>query len=235
MKKTTCALVAATAIASAANAATVYHISFGDFDSGLAGTTVTTETFTGVDVDGIAGDDTLNRIGTSFNPVTALNSTGVDDGVVVQIGGYGGFNDSDATGNGSAFGSQYDSVLSTLTFGGAAHTITVANLDPTKQYKVEWFSGLTTSINNNIAVNGGIAVNYNTASNHTNGTIITFDNVATGTFQDEFGTDRLNAIQLTSDGGNPVSQYVVITTIPEPSSTALLGLGGLALILRRRK
>ncbi|WP_428835615.1 PEP-CTERM sorting domain-containing protein [Rubritalea halochordaticola] len=28
---------------------------------------------------------------------------------------------------------------------------------------------------------------------------------------------------------------VVITSIPQPSSTALLGLGGLALIFRRRK
>ena len=36
-------------------------------------------------------------------------------------------------------------------------------------------------------------------------------------------------------GTNPVLNAVLITAVPEPSSTALLGLGGLALILRRRK
>jgi len=37
-------------------------------------------------------------------------------------------------------------------------------------------------------------------------------------------------------GGNRASvSGFLITTVPEPSSAALLGLGGLALILRRRK
>ena len=34
---------------------------------------------------------------------------------------------------------------------------------------------------------------------------------------------------------NPINAMVITTVVPEPSSTALLGLGGLALILRRRK
>lgn len=36
-------------------------------------------------------------------------------------------------------------------------------------------------------------------------------------------------------GGTELSSFTIGTIIPEPSSTALLGLGGLALILRRRK
>lgn len=37
------------------------------------------------------------------------------------------------------------------------------------------------------------------------------------------------------DGISNTDNYVFVTAVPEPSSTALLGLGGLALILRRRK
>ena len=45
------------------------------------------------------------------------------------------------------------------------------------------------------------------------------------------------ALQVTSVGsfGGVDSVVVDVTPVPEPSSTALLGLGGLALILRRRK
>ena len=38
-----------------------------------------------------------------------------------------------------------------------------------------------------------------------------------------------------SFSGSHAMSAEIITTVPEPSSTALLGLGGLALILRRRK
>ena len=45
---------------------------------------------------------------------------------------------------------------------------------------------------------------------------------------------------MIDDQGNDTAGFVGIrelgfNTVPEPSSTALLGLGGLALILRRRK
>ena len=35
--------------------------------------------------------------------------------------------------------------------------------------------------------------------------------------------------------GNPVLENITLEVVPEPSSTALLGHGGLALILRRRR
>lgn len=45
-----------------------------------------------------------------------------------------------------------------------------------------------------------------------------------GTFADHFETS-----------GTPGNQNYILTSVPEPSSSALLGLGGLALVLRRRK
>lgn len=50
---------------------------------------------------------------------------------------------------------------------------------------------------------------------------------------------ELVAIRFTSDSGSPVNFQAgvdnIVMTVPEPSSTALLGLGGLALALRRRR
>ncbi|MGB0993246.1 MAG: PEP-CTERM sorting domain-containing protein [Akkermansiaceae bacterium] len=47
--------------------------------------------------------------------------------------------------------------------------------------------------------------------------------------------DVSGEFHITFDGGNPTLQALEFTSVPEPSSTALLGLGGLALIMRRRK
>jgi len=44
-----------------------------------------------------------------------------------------------------------------------------------------------------------------------------------------------NTIKYTAAGGDIGIKNVTFNPVPEPSSTALLGLGGLALILRRRK
>ena len=60
---------------------------------------------------------------------------------------------------------------------------------------------------------------------------------------DGFDQTALNTISFSSRGGDQVWDEIrfgdsfesVVTAVPEPSSTALLGLGGLALILRRRK
>lgn len=42
-------------------------------------------------------------------------------------------------------------------------------------------------------------------------------------------------VQVTGQSHSPMTGVASFTVVPEPSSTALLGLGGLALILRRRK
>ncbi|MGB0993222.1 MAG: PEP-CTERM sorting domain-containing protein [Akkermansiaceae bacterium] len=42
-------------------------------------------------------------------------------------------------------------------------------------------------------------------------------------------------VQLSSPSNNQALSALTLTAVPEPSSTALLGLGGLALVLRRRR
>lgn len=232
------------ALAASAQAASLYHVSFGgqglaNFDVATGGAENVTTTYAGVSVDGIAGDDTFNDIGQSFNATLIQDSTGSSAaGVTAQIGGWRGINPADAGGAGHAFGADVpDALMTGLTWGPnpGTQTITIANLDPTMTYKVEWFSALSNvSLDNNVAVQGGTPVDYNIMTNHGNGNVITFDNVALGTYFDEFGNQRDNAIQITPGGANAVAQYVRITAIPEPSS-ALFGLAGLALFLRRRK
>ncbi|MBK1829986.1 PEP-CTERM sorting domain-containing protein [Verrucomicrobiaceae bacterium R5-34] len=49
------------------------------------------------------------------------------------------------------------------------------------------------------------------------------------------GVDSNWSFEFVDTGGTTQADSLVVTYVPEPSSTALLGLGGLALILRRRK
>lgn len=60
-----------------------------------------------------------------------------------------------------------------------------------------------------------------------------------GTASFTFEADGINPVAIvvrSSDGGTAhVINGFTVTAVPEPSSTALLGLGGFALILRRRK
>ena len=60
-------------------------------------------------------------------------------------------------------------------------------------------------------------------ANDTSNLELRFTNVSSGAASPEDSTALIDNVTITA------------TTVPEPSSTALLGLGGLALILRRRK
>jgi len=77
-----------------------------------------------------------------------------------------------------------------------------------------------------------------TYANGINGTSWGPGLLMTGTFTADATTEQSFTIEtLETTGASSGSQLNAITlyTVPEPSSAALLGLGGLALILRRRK
>jgi hypothetical protein len=57
------------------------------------------------------------------------------------------------------------------------------------------------------------------------------DNSASGTFT----SDGSGNLDFSFGAGRPALNGFTISAVPEPSATALLGFGGLALILRRRK
>jgi hypothetical protein len=92
-------------------------------------------------------------------------------------------------------------------------------------------------------ISGGVAPEDFTGSTTTAGSTVYVDgfdttNGAGSTFYyySSITADSSGEIVITTDGGG----YEIVTgfqirTVPEPSSTALLGLGGLALLLRRRR
>jgi len=71
---------------------------------------------------------------------------------------------------------------------------------------------------------GGSANNATTWETLWNDGILQFNGGNAGNFSDHFSTS----------GASNTKAYT-LTTVPEPSSAALIGLGGIALILRRRK
>ncbi len=113
-------------------------------------------------------------------------------------------------------------------FSGGSEFVVFLNLDPAFTYKVEVISLFNgRDLAPDVIVNG-VTQTIDTTSDNP---IATFNNVVLANPGGE-----PNSINIQVDSAD-VSVYnaLRITAVPEPSSTALLGLGGLALILRRRK
>lgn len=88
--------------------------------------------------------------------------------------------------------------------------------------------GFSTSFKT-ISLKRDTATDYTLSIDGTDFTSLTLANSATA-------IDEIRVFNSTSGSGNDVLfNNFVVTPVPEPSSAALLGLGGLALILRRRK
>jgi len=64
---------------------------------------------------------------------------------------------------------------------------------------------------------------------------ISYTTGTTTNFHGTSGTSKFGSLRFESAGGGATWDAVSVTAVPEPSSAALLGLGGIALIMRRRK
>jgi len=80
---------------------------------------------------------------------------------------------------------------------------------------------------------GGDPLPGSTAINLTPGATLTLASVAE--FTEQGGQIFVNGVDYNTDNSILSFSGTTATAVPEPSSSALLGLGGLALILRRRK
>jgi hypothetical protein len=170
------------------------------------------------------------------NTIHDLNGVTVD-GVTVTIAG-GGFNNAGendwvglSTLGGSAPAEFVDSVTTDLWYNGSTITITGLNTALTYDlYSVSHGGGAGFDGNDDTHTVTGDAVygpsTVNRGDARVNGTFHTFLDVS---------PDNTGQIVLSLDASNPAFNGLLINAVPEPSSTALLGLGGLALILRRRK
>ena len=166
-----------------------------------------------------------------------LDASIVYDGVTVALTG-GGFNPAGendwvglSTEGGSAPAPFVDSVTTDLWFN--ATSITITGLDTSLTYNLYSVSqgggsGYDTSVETQ-TVTGDVVYGPSTMTRgdvRVNGNFHTFLGVS---------PDNTGQIVLSMDDSNAVSNGLLIVAVPEPSTTALLGLGGLALILRRRK
>lgn len=125
------------------------------------------------------------------------------------------------TDGGGAFGGT---VLNTI-------TLAFAGLDPLLKYDLEIYSLGTSPTADTLAING-VATPWPAGLGNRNARRLQ----TTGVIYSGLSADAANALSFSiTHNNNPVLSAVRLTAVPEPSSAALLGLGALALVLRRRK
>jgi hypothetical protein len=228
-----------------ANAATVYNVDFG--------TSITTD-------DNYIGAATENTVNSTWNHVTGANlasstladSTGDSSaGVTMTVSGEGGNMPGHSQNNQSG-----DDIFDVVIKGGSNSfdfTVNFGNLDPGATYDLvyyaDWYwaengstvpvsqtagSGLTGTFNINISFDGRGADGVGPLLEDTDAANVGTANANYARFNG-LTPDAGGNIAILTDGGNFPTSGFQLVQVPEPSSTALLGLGGLALILRRRK
>lgn len=198
---------------------------------------------------GIApGPNSTNDVGNDWNDFTATGTTDSTihnligenlDGVSVQFLG-GGINDAGendwvglSSSGGSAPAEFVDSVTTDLLFNNL--TITITGLDASLTYDI--FS---------VSQGGGSGFDERNDTHTVTGdagsvssTLNRGDSRENGSFHTFLGVSPDSSGQIifatTGIGNNPAFNGLLINAVPEPCTTALLGLGGLTLILRRRR
>lgn len=123
-------------------------------------------------------------------------------------------------------GTEYTFSAQIGTYGYSLDTVTIL--------KIEWFSGGGTSL-------GAVESQVTEDTEASLRILLSITDIApTATTHARVSALKLNTATLTSPtfalfDDFRFSETPTVPTVPEPSSTALLGLGGLALMLRRRR
>ena len=195
--------------------------------------TIAWGTATAVDTSA-AGGQQVSTTGTvieAFNAGNGATGTTIVNGVTFTN------TDNDLLGNSSSNGvwaaggadSSYNTLLSTLEFGGGGNFFTInvggGSLTINDQYEIQvWF------VDDRSGTDARV---MSFSDSDENNSVDLNDQFVIGTFTAD-GTSQALGFDAQSFGNAHINAYQV-RAVPEPSSTALLGLGGLALILRRRK
>ncbi|MDG0994338.1 MAG: PEP-CTERM sorting domain-containing protein [Akkermansiaceae bacterium] len=247
------AAVAASALALtglSANAATVWNVNVGNevdtsheittADDYVGAATENTANSTWNPISSTVSTTLADSTGDSSAGVTIGMSSGVDFGVTVQIEGDEVFktwmkdagNDESYSvtfgGLSTSPGTSYDLVIYSGWIWGpeGVHT---AQSEGTGLAGTFVINSLAMGPGNFFA-SGGLGEDSNAADVAGNTNYARFNGLAAD------GSGNLTFdFNLGGDLDAPINGFQLIETVPEPSTTALLGLGGLALILRRRK
>jgi hypothetical protein len=247
------AAVAASALAltgMSANAATVYNVNIGSED--LAG-------YQGAATENAAAGSTWNAVtttaSTTLDDSTGDNSAGVTIGMTPTAGHAVSFGITIQTegdpifetwmkddGNNAAYsttfgglstaaGTTYDLVVYSGWYWGpeGVHTSQSAGTGLAGTFVINSLQ-MRSAGEGNVFAGGGLGEDSNSADAAGNTNYARFN----GLTPDGSGNITFD-FNLAGDLDAPINGFQLIETVPEPSTTALLGLGGLALVLRRRK
>lgn len=171
-----------------------------------------TYTINGLDLDGVGTNDDSIEVIINYVPVGGT--------VTVSSGSAG------VSGNGDGL---ISSTVETLTYSFTSATVTLGNGGAATAdflgFSGAHFVSYGDGSRHTLGLDGGLAVEGDANATADVATFAFADTVAVG-----YGATSTDSFRM---GGTSFS--IEVTAVPEPSSTVLLGLGGLALILRRRK
>lgn len=198
----------------------------------------------------LTGAENFNGVRGSFNGLQTTDGITSSWNVSATKAGGGGIGGQNAvfTGPSTGVGTPFTGLQNALLQDGiyinnsAALTFTFSGLDISQTYLLDVFGGLdvtnatpadfTLSIGSAFTGAATQVLNVDNSDGNNNGAIASWASIT----PDATGNISVTVTATGGLGGRRTEVNAIrLESIPEPSSTALLGLGGLALILRRRK